>query len=173
MDKKALIKKFFKIKQKRRFYYPLKGAYQVISSLADFIYKNKGIIRLNCQLSKIEIKNNQVTGVKCVVRDNDIIIKGDMYVSTIPITHLISLVHPTYPKKLSYSSLWLFYFIINRDHLTQKVQIYLPEKKYIFKRIYEPKNLHPCMGKKEKQHYVLKFVMKKIVLLKVWEKKRY
>jgi len=73
-----------------------------------------------------------------------------MYISTIPITNLISLVHPTYPKKLSYSSLWLFYLIINRDYLTQKVQIYFPEKEYIFKRIYEPKNLNPCMGKKGK-----------------------
>jgi len=146
VDRKALIKKIFKFKQKRRFYYPLKGAYQIISALADFIHQNKGVIRLNCQLSKIEIKNNQVTSVKC----NDTVIKGDMYISTIPITNLISLVHPTYPKKLSYSSLWLFYLIINRDYLTQKVQIYFPEKEYIFKRIYEPKNLNPCMGKKGK-----------------------
>jgi protoporphyrinogen oxidase len=150
VDKKALIKKFFKFKQKRRFYYPLKGAYQIISALADFIQQNKGIIHLNCQLSKIEVKNNQVTSVKGVIGGNDITIKGDVYISTIPITNLISLVHPAYPKKLSYSSLWLFYLIINRDYLTQKVQIYFPEKKYIFKRIYEPKNLNPRMGKKGK-----------------------
>jgi protoporphyrinogen oxidase len=44
-------------------------------------------------------------------------------------------------ENLSYRNLWLFNLVVRRERLKDKAQIYFPEARYIFKRVYEPKNI--------------------------------
>jgi len=144
-----------------KFYYPAKGAYQIICALVDFVERNGGIIHLNSTIEKVILKGDTVSGIQCSngTEPRKWNIEGDIYASTLPLPVLMRLINQRRGssitdlkknEKLSYRSLWLFYFILSRNSLADKVQIYFPEEKYIFKRIYEPKNLNPHMGENGK-----------------------
>ena len=82
---------------------------------------------------------------------------GNFVVSTVPVTDLMGMLSPPPPEevlkasqRLCFRRLALFFLIINRECLSEKIQIYFPESRYPFKRIYEPKNLDPTMGEKGK-----------------------
>lgn len=134
-------------------YYPEYGAQQIPEAIYKVLQKFGCKVHLRTTVDKIEVHDNKVTGVviKKHNREEKIIInEGSVVVNTMPITNLFNALRSTNGnindvKKasgaLSFRSLWLFNLIVNRERLKDKAQIYFPEAKYIFKRVYEPKNL--------------------------------
>lgn len=134
------------------FYYPQLGAQQITDAICERIKKIGGKIYLSTQVVGIEVRNNKVKAILIERNGVDERIKVDdntIVINTMPITNLIrSLItnnniddYQEASRALKYRNLWLFNVIIQRDRLKDKVQIYFPEAKYIFKRVYEPKNL--------------------------------
>jgi protoporphyrinogen oxidase len=122
--------------------------------MADGIKASGGSIVLDSKVVEIAVDKHRVRDI-CVESKNGgkQRMQADLFANTLPITTLWnlllqneSLTKTEAPLKLKFRNLWLFYFFIKRPRLSDKVQIYFPEKKYVFKRIYEPKNLNPDMG---------------------------
>jgi len=135
-------------------YYPRRGAQAIAEAMADIIEKNGGSVVLNSSVTGIRIEDGSVKYVCIENREGqkqEVI--ADLFVNTLPITYLWdmlteneSITRDRSPLEIRFRNLWLFYFFIKRPRLSDKVQTYFPEERYIFKRIYEPKNLDPRMG---------------------------
>ena len=136
-------------------YYPEHGARQVTDAMGEEILKHGGKIHLNTSVAELDVRDQRIDAVfinRNGVPERISMADGDVVISTMPITDLINSLISTntniddcrnFSKALRYRNLWLFNFIIQRHRLKDKVQIYFPEAKYIFKRVYEPKNLVP------------------------------
>ncbi|MBI5114893.1 FAD-dependent oxidoreductase [Candidatus Poribacteria bacterium] len=138
-------------------YYTKKGAQIIAEKMADGIKTGGGSIVLNSKIVEIGVDNHRVRDIQVESRDGGKRrVDADLFANTLPITTLWNLLlqnesvaNTESPLNLKFRNLWLFYFFIKRPRLSDKVQIYFPEKKYVFKRIYEPKNLNPAMGAPE------------------------
>jgi protoporphyrinogen oxidase len=91
----AVLTKPFKKKSKNvetslieQFHYPKKGPGQLYETMADLIISMGGEIHLNHKITKINLENNQITSVEATVNGESKVIKGDYYVSTMPIKDL-------------------------------------------------------------------------------------
>ena len=134
-------------------YYPEEGAQQVPDALCQEIKQQGGMVNLGTSVQKIIVQEGRVTGLlilKDGVEEEIIIADDDMVINTMPITALFNALQTadssldnlkSLSGQLQFRSLYLYDFIIKKDQLKDKAQIYFPEKKYIFKRVYEPKNL--------------------------------
>jgi protoporphyrinogen oxidase len=127
-----------------------RGSQQISEGLCRFITEQGGIIRTRATVRKIVLeKQGRVKKVIFLQEERQEEAEGDYVVNTLPLTEFIQSVEPVpYPtlqaaRSLRFRHLWLFYFIISRPFLTDKVQIYFPEKQYLFKRVYEA---HPING---------------------------
>ena len=134
-------------------YYPEHGAQQIPDALCEQIKKYGGKIHLRSVVKRIEMRAGNVTILvirkdggeeRIEIEDNSVVI------STMPITNLFNVLisvdgdmssMKNIAATMKYRSLWLFNLTIRKEKLKNKAQIYFPEGKYIFKRIYEPGNL--------------------------------
>ncbi len=130
-------------------YYAPKGSQQITEGLSRFITEKGGSIRTGATVKKVIL--DQYHGIKNVVffqngREQEV--EGNYYISTIPLTELIKMTHSVpvpvleAAKALKFRHLLCFFYAIRRNNLTDKLQIYFPEKKYVFKRVYEDPSVH-------------------------------
>jgi protoporphyrinogen oxidase len=127
-----------------KLYYAPTGAQQITEGLSRFITEKSGTVRTGATVKKIIL--DQYLGIKNVVfvqNGQEQKVHGNYYVSTVPVTELIKMMH-TAPstaleaaRALKFRHLLCCFYVIRRHHLTDKMQIYFPEKKYLFKRVYE------------------------------------
>ncbi len=136
-----------------QFLYPRAGAGQIARGLSDRVSSQGVDIRLGYTVTSIEPHGDGPVTVKAVNGSGaEEVFEADAVASTIPVTALAASLRPLDPalvnatSGLQYSALRMFYFILDRPRLSDKIQIYFPEKKYLFKRIYETRNLNPDMG---------------------------
>jgi protoporphyrinogen oxidase len=125
-------------------YYAPKGSQYITEGLSRFITEKGGSIRAGATVKKVIL--DQYHGVKNVVfvqNGQEKEVEGHYYISTVPLTELIKMT-PTAPatvleaaRALKFRHLLCFFYVIRRNNLTDKLQIYFPEKKYVFKRVYE------------------------------------
>lgn len=125
-------------------YYAPTGAQRITEGLSRFITEKGGTVRTGATVKKIIL--DQYRGIKNVVfvqNGQEQKVQGNYYVSTVPLTELIKMIY-TAPatvlkaaRALKFRHLFCFYDIIRRHCLADKMQIYFPEKKYLFKRVYE------------------------------------
>lgn len=135
-------------------YYPLRGAQMVTDALADRIRTAGGTLLTNATVERVSCANGRAGEVSYRDAAGALqTVSADRVISTLPITDLVRMLDPTPPKavvdasgRLGYRRLALFFLLLDRERLSDKIQIYFPEKRYPFKRIYEPKNLDPTMG---------------------------
>lgn len=152
-----------------------------IPSLVDrFVYPELGIGRISDRLSEEITKSNSVfTGAKIerighnqsdieyvrVNKDGDLrIVSGNEFISTIPFTSLIRVLHPAPPerivnaaRRLRFRDLVIVTVMIDRERVTDQTWIYIPEKKIPFGRIHEPTNWSRKMAPPGKTLLVAEF----------------
>lgn len=125
-------------------YYAPFGSQRIAQGLSRFIKENGGTVRTGALIKRIELDGNRA--VKYLVSNQDgreQEVRGDYYINTMPITELIKMIHTAPPvaldaaNALKFRHLHCLYSVIRRHNLMDKMQIYFPEKKYIFKRVYE------------------------------------
>jgi protoporphyrinogen oxidase len=138
-------------------FYPDRGAQMITDALADKIQQRGGTLRNGVRVETVERLSNQVVVHYSASDGGRRTEAGDMVISTVPVTDLMGMLRPPPPEevlrasqRLSFRRLALFFLILRRERLSEKIQIYFPEPRYPFKRIYEPKNLAPTMGEKGK-----------------------
>ena len=138
-------------------FYPERGAQMITDALEKKIEERGGTLRYGVRVETVERLSSQVVVHYSEADGTRRTEAGDMVISTLPVTELIGMLSPLPPEevlkaaqRLSFRKLALFFLIVNREFLTEKIQIYFPESRYPFKRIYEPKNLDPTMGEKGK-----------------------
>ncbi len=141
-----------------------------LATLTDsFDYPSLGIGRLSDVLRENIEKSNDVLTDAAVVSVNhrDFKIDGitariggrlhtaqaEEFVSSIPITRLVSMLDPVPPRsvleaaaRLKFRDLIVVAVMVDRERVTDQTWIYIPEKKIPFGRIHEPTNWSPAMA---------------------------
>ena len=153
-----------------------------VPSLVDFfLYPQLGIGRISDRLKEdIEAGNNSVLTDSRIERINhsdfkveSIVINnrkqfveenGIEFISSIPITKLVKMLHPAPPEniltaasKLRFRDLVIVAVMINRKRVTDQTWIYIPEQKIPFGRLHEPTNWSEKMAPEGKTIIVAEF----------------
>jgi protoporphyrinogen oxidase len=152
-----------------------------LATLTDiFLYPSLGIGRLSDRLRDEIEKHSDVftdTIIECVnhadfkiesisIRNQDqrLTIPADEFISSIPITKLVSMLNPPSPAhildaaaKLKFRDLVIVAIMVDREHVTDQTWIYIPEQKFPFGRIHEPTNWSPAMAPPGKSLLVMEF----------------
>ncbi len=135
-------------------YYPRNGAQMLTDALSSLLTEGGARMTLDARVTGIECNNGRVASVTYETREGEEQkAGGDLFISTLPVTHLPGLFAgglgtdaARAAGALAWRHLWLFYVAVDCERASDKIQIYFTEKKYPFKRVYEPKNLLPSMG---------------------------
>jgi protoporphyrinogen oxidase len=92
------------------------------------------------------------------------VIHGGEFISSIPITKLVNMLHPAPPEniltaasKLRFRDLVIVAVTINRKRVTDQTWIYIPEQKIPFGRLHEPTNWSEKMAPEGKTIIVAEF----------------
>jgi protoporphyrinogen oxidase len=144
-------------------YYPTYGAGQISSTMAKLIERRGGKIRLNTKLLTIRLEQSMVKSVQVLENGNlERTLTGDRFISTIPITNLFQAISPGVPpemikmsQQLKYRHLLLLNLIIDRKDILNHFEIFYPDKRFPFKRIYEPKKMSKKMAPEKRSSLVL------------------
>jgi len=98
--------RLFKIKNKNKqtslieqFYYPKYGPGQMYEEMEQEIIKMGGVILKNCEVIKINNTKNKITSLVYQSQKEEKMIKGDIFISSMPIKDLITNMQNT-PKKI-------------------------------------------------------------------------
>lgn len=73
-----------------QFWYPKYGPGHLWERLADLVIQNGGEIRKGHSVKKINFENEKIVSVTCEVNNNEKTIKGDIFISSMPMNDLIS-----------------------------------------------------------------------------------
>lgn len=134
----------------QEFQYVKGGMGYFCDQLADRIRDLGGEIILNNEINSIIINENRL--IEEVVLSNDSMrIRGDYFISTIPITRLVSLLaekinSPMIPaikkinESIAYISMICVFIVIKKPQFSQDTWLYFPKEDVIFNRVYEAKN---------------------------------
>jgi protoporphyrinogen oxidase len=130
-----------------KFFYAPKGSVEITRGMARFVQEHGNTIRTGAFVKSLQLNaDGQLRQVTYTVDGAEQTATGDVFVNTLPITELVKRMEPASPPAvaaahgLKYRHVWFLYYVINRPFLTDKIQIYFPETKYLFKRVYE---VHP------------------------------
>jgi protoporphyrinogen oxidase len=135
-----------------------------VATLAEeFLYPPLGIGRIAERMrEEIDLRNRVLTSARAerlehsaarvervIVEDGgrERAFEGDEFVSTIPLTSLVRMLHPKAPdevleaaSELRYRDLVVVAVMVNRERVTDQTWIYVPDRRIPFSRIHEPTN---------------------------------
>jgi len=159
-----------------------KGTGRDVPSLVDvFLYPRLGIGRISDRLKEdIEARDNTVLTDARIERIDHSDFKidsvtvnengrigtenGTEFISSMPITKLVSMLHPAPPEnilaaaaKLRFRDIVIVSLMINRKRVTDQTWIYVPEQGIPFGRIHEPANWSKDMSPEGKTILVAEF----------------
>lgn len=131
----------------RKFIYPkLGGIGELARGYARRIEENGGQILVNAPAVRVHHEDGLVTGIEYGKHKREML-KGDIYVNTIPITALAKALTPSAPqavldhsKQLQYVSIVFVYLKLDRETVSPDSWVYLPEKHLTVHRICEFRN---------------------------------
>lgn len=140
-----------------KFLYPSLGIGRISDRLCEEI-KGHGRVLTNTRVERLHHSNYRIEGLSLKNGNSAHFVKGgDRFVSSIPMTTLVRLLHPSAPKdilaaasELRYRDLVIVAVIVNRERVTDQSWVYIPEQKVAFGRIHEPKNWSRDMAPADK-----------------------
>ena len=135
------------------FYYPRKGFGDFPTVMREYIEANGGQVLVNVDVNELVQANDNVTSVKGKVDGTPTEFKSDYVVSSIPLPILGRLALGEKEtafigsvEDLQFRHLVLVYVFANRSLALEDQWIFLPERDYIFSRIFEQKQMNPELG---------------------------
>jgi protoporphyrinogen oxidase len=166
---KAVKNAFFKFSGKDlptlkdRFAYPSLGIGRLADRLRDEIEKSNHVFT-GVDVVSVNHADNRVESVSFQKNEKIVTVKADEFISSIPLTGLVTLLDPPPParilsaaSKLKYRDLVIVAVMVDRERITDQTWIYIPERTIPFGRIHEPKNWSPAMAPEGKSHLVMEF----------------
>ena len=128
------------------------GTGKIYDIIKNNIIKNKGKISLNSQINGFVQENGNINQIKFKDKQNLIVNKNDIIISTLPITLTSNLLG--YKSKLKFRGIRSIYILINKNRvLPKKINwLYYSSKEILFNRISEPKTMSPYLCEKKKTY---------------------
>lgn len=129
------------------FYYPKLGTGRVPERLAEEIIKEGSKVEVDSNVVSINHKEDRIDSVTVEVNGRKEMVKGDNFISSIPITELIENLNPRAPedildmaRRLAYRDIVLVNLMLDRETITNDTWIYIQEQGVPFGRLQQPKN---------------------------------
>lgn len=166
---KAVKNAFFKFTGKDiptladRFIYPELGIGRISERLKEEIEKDNDVFT-DTKVERINHSNGRVDSIVVKNRSHTSVMHGEEFISSLPMTKLVSMLHPLPPaevrdaaSKLKFRDLVIVALMIDRRRVTDQTWIYIPEQKIPFGRIHEPTNWSEKMAPEGKTVIVMEF----------------
>jgi len=146
-----------------RFLYPQLGIGRISERLREEIEKNNSVYT-EADVQHIHHTGFIVKNIEVKTNDHSDLIEGEEFISSIPITKLVSMLRPSPPEdilkaasRLRFRDLIVVAIMIDRARVTDQTWIYIPEQKIPFGRIHEPTNWSEKMAPVGKTLLVTEF----------------
>lgn len=130
------------------FYYPETGIGNIPEKLGEFC--GKGNILTNSKITRVFHDYNKIQEIEI---NGDRRVKIDEVVSTLPPCLLLQIMEPRPAEKilllassLRYRNLILVAFFLNKESVTRNASVYFPDSRFLFTRVYEPRNRSRLMS---------------------------
>ncbi len=149
---KAVMNAFFKLKGRdipslvNQFLYPRLGIGRISEKLSRKI-EQTGSVSLNTSVERVNRSGFTIDSIAVKDREGTRIIRGNEFISSIPVTKLISLLDPPAPpdvrtaaSSLKFRDIVVVTVMVDRPRVTNQTWIYIPEKNIPIGRIHEPTN---------------------------------
>ena len=140
-------------------WYPRLGSGQLCDAMATALRDQD--VYLNSTVKRVNIKDQSIQDVVVDVDRKERVIKGDYYISTLPLPYLFECLQPVSPllaattRRLKYRSVRLVCLIVDRERLLDCLEMFSMDRRHIFKRLYEPKAMSNSMSPKGKSSLCL------------------
>lgn len=146
-----------------KFYYPLNGGIgRMCDKMAERITSNGGNIHLNAAVTGIRLNGKGIKEVVFRQGGQEKTLKGDDYISTIPMPELVSQIDPLpeqhyldVARSMKFRSIRFLNVLIDKEQVSDNTWIYIPEQKFKVMRIQEPKNWSPNNAPQGKTSLIL------------------
>lgn len=135
-------------------FYPRLGAGQICSIMSKALAPEQQL--LNARITHVNCSDGKVSGIAVTTDEGPTVVVADLYVSTIPLPELFSLLNPAMPHlsevaaRLTYRMVRLVCLIVDREWAMDCLQIFSMDRKHAFKRVYEPKSMSDVMAPRGK-----------------------
>jgi protoporphyrinogen oxidase len=146
------------------FLYPALGIGRISERLKEEIEAGNNNVLTDSRIERINHSDFKVESVVINSRERVATENGMEFISSIPITKLVKMLHPAPPEnilnaasQLRFRDLVIVTVMINRKRVTDQTWIYIPEQKIPFGRIHEPTNWSEKMAPKGKSILVAEF----------------
>ena len=166
---KAVMHAFFKLKGRDipslvdQFLYPRLGIGRISEKLSKEI-EGSGSVSLNTSVERVNCSGFTVESIEVKDRNGARIIRGNEFISSIPVTKLISLLDPPAPPdvreaaaSLKFRDIVVVTVMVDRPRVTDQTWIYIPEKNIPIGRFHEPVNWSSSMAPKGQTLLVTEF----------------
>lgn len=145
------------------FLYPSQGIGRIADRLQEEV-EGVGSVELNTSVVRIRHNGARVSSVELSIAGRTFDAAGPHYISTIPMDVLVKCMEPEPPahvmeaaRSLSFRDLMIVALMVDRPSVTDQSWIYIPEKKYPFGRLHEPKIWSSQMAPAEKTLVVVEY----------------
>jgi protoporphyrinogen oxidase len=138
------------------FYYPKTGFKGFPEALREKTEEMGGKVIVNVNLSGVTKSDGKIISIKTAVDNQPRSFSCDYLISSIPITSLGELIFPSEKgfihavKRLEFRHAVLVYIFVNKPLVLEDQWVFLPEREFIFSRIFEQKQMNPDLGPPDK-----------------------
>jgi protoporphyrinogen oxidase len=166
---KAIKNAFFKFSGKDlatltdSFTYPSLGIGRISDRLRDEIEKC-GDVHTGTKVVRVNHDSCRVESIVVSNQDRQFTVSAEKYVSTIPLTALVTMLSPAPPTpvleaagSLRFRDMVIVAIMVDRERVTDQTWIYIPEQKIPFGRIHEPTNWSRAMAPDRKSLLVTEY----------------
>jgi protoporphyrinogen oxidase len=146
-----------------RFLYPELGIGRISDRFKEEIEKSNPLYT-GCSAVQVNHDGRRILSVSTMDERSEMLLEGKEFISSIPLTQLVTLLEPRAPtdviraaRELRYRSTIIVAIMIDREKVTDLTWIYFPEEKIPFGRIHEPKNWSEKMAPPGKTALVVEY----------------
>jgi len=145
------------------FFYPKLGIGRIAERFGEEIRRTNPVLT-SSGVVKLTHDDSRITGIEIQNCKRSYPVEGADYISTIPMNMLVQMMDPAPPEDVSRAAASLGYrdlltvsVMVDRENVTDQTWIYIPEKKYLFGRLHEPKVWSRSMAPEGKTLVVVEF----------------
>jgi protoporphyrinogen oxidase len=145
------------------FFYPKLGIGRIAERLGEEIRRTSPVLT-SSGVTGLHHDAGSITGIEVQNCKRTYHVEGSSYISTIPMNALVKMMDPAPPEEVSRAAASLGYrdlltvsVMVDRENVTDQNWVYIPEKKYLFGRLHEPKVWSRSMAPEGKTLVVVEF----------------
>jgi protoporphyrinogen oxidase len=145
------------------FDYPELGIGRISERLEQEISQSDKVIK-NASMSRLRAEGKTITGAEIDIKGETLNVSGSHYISTVPLDALVRSITPEPPahvleaaEGLGFRDLLTVALAVDKDNVTGESWVYIPEKRFPFGRLHEPRNWSSAMAPEGKTMVVVEY----------------